>query len=732
MQLTANVHVLSGFTWNNLLWSFGPESPCSPLTWSVYAAGYDIFGLNPGVFHSISLLIHIASSLLLLFLLNRITGEFWKSAFVGILFAIHPINVETVAWIAELNNVLSGLFFMLTLVAYSSYVKHPSWTRYGLALIVFGLGLLAKPVLMTLPFILLLLDYWPLKRVRLARLNEQKGEKRNDSNSSKLCFQGVPVYRLVLEKVPFLALSLLSIGSTLVSVRRHTEFSSLEILPLSLRLSNALVSYVKYLGHLFWPLDLAVLQPYPGVIPFIHVAAAGTLLLVLTAFSLRTIYRYPYFFIGWLWFLGSLVPFLGIIQAGLWAETADRYAYLTFIPIFIILSWGLPDLFGRRIPKTGIAVASFGIICILAVLTNIQAGYWKNNVSLYEHAINVDPDNEAAYGNLGAEYLNRGDTIRAIDYLHQALKLKPDSPKTYFNLGMAYARQNDAKNALECHRSALRINPDDADAHLCIGIILMSTGKVDEAAEHFHEAVRLNPESLEARRNLGNILLGLGYFDEAIRQYSHALIIDRRQADILNNIGIAYIRKGNIKKGLESFHLAVQVRPDYADARKNFENARKAHSKAEDSIANLDKMVLARPDDPILYAELGDCYWRLGEVDQAVYHYQKSLSVQPGFLQAMHGLVLIYMNKEDYDKSIELLHIMREINPNNPDVYYNIACAYAKKNMKEESVSWLKQAIHKGFKRIDLIRNDSDLAAVRNTEYVKNLVHSSDPSGIMK
>ena len=689
LQLTEQVHVLSGLSWKNLVWSFSPESWCAPLTWFTYTAVHGVFGLNPGVFHVLMLALHVASSVLLFSLLKNMTGELWKSAFVGALFALHPVNVESVAWIAELNNVLSGLFFMLTLLAYLFYVRKPGWKRYILVLLIFELGLLAKPAVMTLPFILLLLDLWPLKRLQL----EKKGEH---DKSWELRISGTPILNLIIEKIPLLALSFASLASNLLGASQRMGLYGAEFAPIGLRISNALVSTVKYLGNLIWPANLAVFYPYPVTIPLWQTAGAVLVLVLVTILALRTVWRHPYFLVGWLWFLGGLVPFLGIFQAGLWPELADRYAYLTFIGIFIVLSWGVPELLGRwNYFKTAAAIAFPGIILALMVLTWIQVGYWKNSEMLFSHARAVTKDNFMAHNGLGLALFQKGDIKGAIHEYRQSIKIKP----YYF------------------------------DAHYNLGNALYSSGYYDEAADEYRTCLRINPQqSGYIRNNLGNVLIAKGNYEGAIKSYLEQARMDPHQPGVYYNIGIAFSRKGNIRKAIEYYEKAIHEKPGYVEAMNDLEKARTAQRTLEGLITEAREGLKIQPRNPVLLTRLGDLYRQLGEDDQAIAHYQKALSIQSGSVKASYGLVLVYSQRQEYAKAVNVLLEMKRLQPDNPEVYYNLACLYAKQDMPDESIRWLKQSIDKGFHNWDLIKKDPDLENIRKTAFVRHLMNGQNPS----
>jgi protein O-mannosyl-transferase len=723
MQLTKNNHVISGLTWNNLKWAFGFESPCSPLTWFVYTVVHSIFDLRPGAFHLMSLTFHVLSSLMLFYVLKNMTGTFWRSAFVSLLFAVHPINVESVAWTAELNNVLSGLFFMLVLLAYRSYSENPDWKKYIVVLILFELGLLAKSVLMTLPFILFLLDLWPLKRIII-----REGYAHTEKTWNR--FEGVPLSRLILEKIPLLILTTVSLVSSLLSVKSHTKLYTTDIIPMTLRLSNAAVSYIKYLEKLFWPHGMALLYPYPNTVHLWKVAGACLVLSLLTILFLRALRKYPYYLVGWLWFLGSLVPFLGIIQAGQWAEMADRYAYLPFIGIFIMISWGIPDLIkGWRYSREFLSIAGSGVILVLMAITWIQVGYWKNSIVLFEHVIKVNPSSYTARNQVGMMLLEQGETDKAIEQFQMVLKSNPDFADVYFNLGKAFADKKDYSQAYKYYSGCLQIEPNKTDVHINLGNLLVGMGKIDEAVKHFKDALKIDPASVEAFVNLGNVSLQEGKVDEAVLDYSHALKVDPDRTEVYNNIGSAFARKGNMKRAYQYFEKALQKDPDYTDARVNLERAKVALSKIESDMKQIETLIRNSPQNHLLYLKQAELKQQQDDSKGAIGDYQKALAIKPESIQALYGLVLIYTEMQQYAKALGYLQSIKDIQPDNPKIYYNISCLYAKQNMQEESISWLKRAVDKGFRDYAMIMNDPDLSGIRNTEYVKGLIISANLTG---
>ena len=474
IYVTENVQVRNGITWAGLKWAFSFNNVVylHPLTWLSHMLDVQIFGVKSGWHHLTNVLFHMVNSILLFFIFNRMTGAVWRCAFVALLFAIHPLNVESVAWVAERKSVLSTFFWMLTLWGYVRYVERPNVKRYIWVLLLFIFGLLAKPMLVTIPFFLLLLDYWPLGRMEPQKF-ESAVDKQNAKKGIFRRFQTHIPNRLILEKLPFFAFSLIFIFLSSLSLQRLGIVVSHGHHPMGLRIANAIVSYVKYLGQIFWPSNLAVIYPYPQTIPAWQVIGAVLLLSTLMIFFLLKFRRAPFGGVGWLWYLGTLVPVLGLFQAGHWPSMADRFTYIPAIGIFIIIVWGASEL-GRKWyhGKTILSVAAVAIVIHLMAATWMQVGVWRNSKSLFRHALEVTQDNFMVHNNLGNIYFSQG--------------LLDEAGKQY--------------------SEALRIEPDFALAHNNIGAVMLRSGKIEAAVFHFRRATILKPDYQRAQRNLKKAL----------------------------------------------------------------------------------------------------------------------------------------------------------------------------------------------------------------------------------
>ncbi len=552
--VTDNDHVQAGLTSKSLYWSFTTPHAANwhPLTWLSHILDVHLHGTDAGGHHLTSLLLHVANTVLLLCVLCRMTGARWSSSFVAALFALHPLHVESVAWVAERKDVLSTFFWMLTLLAYVRYVERPAVNRYLPVVLFLALGLMSKPMLVTLPFVLLLLDYWPLKRFRPG----QPGGTR-----------------LVLEKVPLFALSTASAVVTNLVQRAGGTVEPLSVHPISFRIANALVSYVAYLRKMLWPGDLAVFYPFPRAIPWWHVAGALLLLASISLVAIRAARRNPYLVVGWLWYLGTLVPVIGLVQVGAQAM-ADRYTYVPLIGIFIIIAWGAPDLLARwRHAEKGLAVAAIALLSLLAAATLLQVRHWARTHTLFEHALRVTEDNYVAHYNLGIDLLERNETTEAIRHLAEAVRIQPRFAEAHNNLGNSLEQLGRRAEAIDHYSRALRANPSMATAHYNLGLALAKQGKAPEAIHHLSEALRTRPGYAEAHNNLAIVLADQGRTDEAIDHLAEALRIDPEYARAHFNLGVVLADQGRLDEAIRHYSEALRIDPDDLEARRRLDRA---------------------------------------------------------------------------------------------------------------------------------------------------------------
>ena len=464
---------------------------------------YQLHGLNPKGYLLTNLFFHIANALLLFMVLYRMTGALWQSGFVAAMFALHPLNVESVAWVAERKNVLSTFFLLLTIWAYIRYAEKPTTKRYSLVFLLFAFGLMSKPMVVTLPFVLLLLDYWPLERFKLGRREREFKIAQKDKY-----FNGEKnISKLVLEKFPLLILSALCSITTLILFEKAGESVAQDPVSILAILTNVMISYFEYLWKMLWPKGLAILYAHPGnTLAVWKGVLCGIALLVITTISIKLIRKAPYFVVGWFWYLGTLIPVIGFITLGPHL-IADRSAYLPLIGIFVIIAWGVPELLKEWHYRKNVLKASAGILILtLMLITWIQVSHWKSSITVFKHAIKVTdkkyPNFVAVHNNLGNALVAEGKIEEAISHYKMAIKLNPDFADAYNNLGNVLFYAKMTEEAIDYYKEAIRIRPSFAGAHYNLGNALVQKGEVKEAVHHFRETVRLKPDFIAAQKNL--------------------------------------------------------------------------------------------------------------------------------------------------------------------------------------------------------------------------------------
>ena len=649
-----NPAVTGGLSLKGIEWAFTHSVLFNwhPLTVMSHMLDCQLYGLNAGGHHLTNVLLHSTSVILLFLVLHQMTGALWRSALVAAVFAIHPLRVESVAWVAERKDVLSGLFFMLTLWAYARYAQcvtsdagpvtrkpaavpatHPSpATRhsslfYWLVLLFFALGLMSKPMLVTLPFVLLLLDYWPLGR--LSRLHSvpawQAGVKCQVSGAdspvpphvSRFTFHVsrlVPeMSHLLLEKLPLIGLAVASCVVTVFA--QHGVIQPFENISFPLRVGNALISYVAYLGQMFWPSGLAVMYPLtPGGVGVSEVVLSLALLAGISTgvFILRR--RLPCLVTGWLWYLIMLAPVIGIVQVGAQAR-ADRYTYLPQIGLYVLLAWAAAELCaGWRYRRMVLGGLSTVILAALIFCARAQTAYWRDSETLWTHTLACTSDNAVAHNSFGIALFRKGRVDEAMAHFQTALKIWPDYADAHDNFGIALLRMRNVDEAMAHFQTALQINPGYADAHNNLGSALLQKGSVDEAITEYQTALQIQPDNAEACYNLGYALLQKGKVDEAIACFQKALQIKPDYADAHNNLGNALLQKGDMDEAMVHFQTALQIKPASAEACYNLGNALLKKGRVEEAIVYYQKTLQIKPDSPEL---LNDLAWLLATCPDA-------------------------------------------------------------------------------------------------------------------
>ena len=588
--IARNPHVRTGVTPANVAWAFTSTEAANwfPLTRLSHILDYQLFGLRSGWHHLANVLLHALAALLLFAFLNRSTGRRWPSASVAFLFALHPLHVESVAWVAERKDVLSGFCWSLALWSYVRYVERPALVRYLLVVLAFGLGLMAKPMIVTLPLVLLLVDVWPLGRAT--------GLSRSR------------IAPLLREKIPLLAMSAAVACATYLVQQAGGAVGSMGAFPLGLRIENALVSCVVYIAKMFWPARLAVFYPYPAEVPAWQAAVCALAIAAISIVALRSIRRFPYLMVGWLWYLVALAPVIGLIQVGAQAR-ADRYTYIPMIGLTIMLVWGAADLL-RSVPRVrlaAVALAAIAGVCLVAVAW-IQIGYWRDSCTLFQHAVDVTDGNYLAHHNLGVALAeDPADLDQAIGHFQAALAIRPDYVRAHTDLGSALARlPGRLPDAIKEFRAALAIDPDLAIPHNNLGNALSQAGRWSEAISEYEAALGIDANYADARHNLAeaqyNLGLALAKTDgrasEAIAHLEAAIRLRPDYPEAHNNLGVLLAQEpGRIGEAIAHFQAALRIDPDYADAHLNLGLAfSQMPGRIPEAIAQLEAAERIHPD----------------------------------------------------------------------------------------------------------------------------------------
>jgi protein O-mannosyl-transferase len=621
VYVSQNLHVQSGLTWPGIQWAFSNLEAgfWHPLTWLSLMADCQLYGLRAWGHHLTSVLLHVANTVLLFLVLRRLTGATWRSAFVAGLFGWHPLHVESVAWVSERKDVLSTLFLLLTMLMYVRYVaeagagdrelagqsngegpsprksgdlrgSEPSpgatrhWARYYiLALVCFMCGLMSKPMVVTLPLMLLVLDWWPLGRLHL------------DAPGPRL----KQVRPLIWEKVPFLAAAFIFGVVTVYAGRGVNDLVAAIRFPLADRVQNAVLSYAVYLKQTFWPADLAVFYPYPATFPIWLTVGAGVLGLLLSVLLLCAPRRRPYLAVGWIWYVVTLLPVIGLIQVGGFSR-ADRFTYVSLIGVFLALTWGGYELARRwRHQVLASSVVGGAVMVLCLGLTRQQIGYWNDSEALLRHALEATHNNYLAHNNLGGALDEKGQTDEAIRQYQEAVRISPGYADAYNNLGVALDKQGQTDEAIRQIQEAIRLKPGGAGAYCNLGVIRLRKGQMDEAIVQFQEAIRLKPDYAEAHCNLGIALGRKGRMDDAIYQFQEAARLKPDYAEAHYNIGLALGIKGQMEEAIRQFEATLSVKPDYPEARNYLGTIFRHQGRTGEAIDQFQEALRLKPD----YAE---------------------------------------------------------------------------------------------------------------------------------
>jgi tetratricopeptide (TPR) repeat protein len=611
IYITENPQVQRGLCFESIAWAFTTSHSGyrHPLTWLSHELDCTLFGVNPAGHHLMSVGFHIANVILLFLILKVMTGAIWPSAFVAALFGLHPIMVESVAWTAERKNVLSTFFAFLTIAAYLHYVRKPDWRRYLTVVIIFAAGLLSKPMLVTIPCVLILLDYWPLERFN---------PKFKILNS-------------VYEKIPLFLLSAVFSIITLIDQKHWGAMERGANYSLLTRLANAFVAYVGYILKLFYPKNLAVLYPHPGdTLPLWQSISAFIAILLITVCLCLLGFKKRYLLVGWLWFLGTLVPVIGLVQVGSQAM-ANRYIYLPSIGIFIIIAWGVNEFASRWKYYKTVVIAGILIIMIsLIVATRHETSYWKNSITLFKHTLDITKNNYITYNNYGCALKDNGNYDLAIENFNESLRIKPDYVTAINNLGMVLRDQGKIDQAIALWEKALEIEPSNPNVNANLGLTFYMQGQYEKAIEYFNRALKNRPDLQHTNYILGFIYHKMGNLQMAEENFIQAIKIWPYDVNAINDLGAVYGEQGWLDEAMQKWKEALKLDPDSMSAHLNLAFALSQKNQPTAAIEHFNMALRLDPNQPDVLMGLADAYMATGKPNQAIKVAEKALELATG------------------------------------------------------------------------------------------------------
>jgi tetratricopeptide (TPR) repeat protein len=619
VYVTENPYVHTGLNFNSLAWAFRTSAAgfWFPMTWISHLLDFQCYGMKAGGHHLTNVLLHAANSVLLFLLLQRMTGAIWRSAVVAALFAWHPAHVESVAWVSEREDVLNTLFCLLSMWA---YVRHTAmancqWSivnyQFCLSIVLFACALMSKPMAVTLPFVLLLLDFWPLGRMSRTSLP-----------------------RLLIEKAPFLALSAACCAWTIWAQQRSHGVASAGGLPIARRLGHALASYLDYIVMLVFPHRLAIFYPYPRHEQMAKIIGGAAALVLLSVLAFRSARRRPWLMVGWLWFLGMLVPTIGLVQSGS-QGLADRFTYLPSIGLFILLAWGGAGL-ALRFPAMKWLAPAVGLAMLAATWTQIH--YWKDTRTVFERALQVTRNNYVALTLLGSLRADEGNLAGAIDFYRQALNDRPNYAEAHFYLARGLEQQGKADQAESEYDMALRIKPWFEQAHLYLGLLLAGEKKYTQAAAQYEAVLKTNPGSAAAHNDLGRLLQSEGRLDESLQHYLAAVQWDSSLAKAHNNLGVLYLQRGQVAEGLVQLRVALRLHPGNAETEYNLALALTQQQQWKEASQLWGRIAPARPKDANAQYQCGLALAHEGKTREALSQFASAILLKPDFAEALNEL----------------------------------------------------------------------------------------------
>ena len=645
-----NSYVLGGLTDQSVRWAFSPEAVprtgnWHPLTWLSLMLDAEWFGDGAGGFHLTNVVFHTLNALLLFWLLQQATGAPWKSGFAAALFAVHPLHVESVAWVSERKDVLSTFFGLIALTGYVQSVRRSSAAWYATSLAAFVLSLLSKQMLVTLPFLLLLLDYWPLGRTRWGARGPASAELTDESTPDTSAEEGrVSWRRLLIEKLPFFAITFAFSAIAYLSQDKTNAVASLEEFSAADRFCNAVVVTVMYLAKMFWPRDLSCFYPHPARIPPLQTVGALLLLGIATVSVVFQMRRRPYLPVGWFWYLGTLVPVIGLVQIGS-QRMADRYTYIPLIGIFVAASWFVPSLFSEgRVRRLVLPAVGVSILLVLTIVARRQTRYWRDSITLFEHALSV-VESDMVRANLGAVRQRRGEIKEAMHHYRRAIEIVPSNVISRFNLGILLSAEGREQEAIQQYRSVLNLEPEHFSARVNLGSLLCDQGRFVEAESLLRQAVATKPEEAIAHANLGFALLGQGRFEEARESFDHSGRLDPQFAVSDEGLTQRHVQageqlaaQGKMEEAVAQFRQALLYSPGNVAAQYDLALALLTLERWPEAQQCYIELLAARPEFAAGHHELGVVLLEQGMREAAIDRFREALRLDPDLVSAQRSL----------------------------------------------------------------------------------------------
>jgi len=686
-NVSQNANVIAGLNIKGIAWAFTHTvvGRWAPVTVISHMADCQLYGLWAGGHILTNVLLHATSAILLFLVIWQMTGALWRSAFVATLFAVHPLRVEAICWVSARGDVLNTFFFVLTLGAYLCYVRKPqSHIRYWTVALLFALGLMTKSMIVTLPFVLLLLDYWPLER--LPKVSDVEGLLRTGQ-------------KLVAEKIPLFTLAVISCLATVLATR-GIPVDRIENDSIIQRVCNALISYAVYLRQMVYPAGLAI--PYITPVHGVAYGQAVFALVLLAGISYAAFYflkTKPWFAAGWLWYLGMLVPVIGIVQISYYAH-ADRYTYLPQIGLYLAVTWGMSEMSAslrhRRLVLGGLSAA---VIVALTICARVQASYWRDSESLWRHAIACTPDNYMAYSNLGNALLKNEQTDEAMSTYKKAMEINPKYAVPYYNMGLALFQKGEVDEAITYYQKAIENNPEYAEPENNLGNALLQKGEIDHAISHYRRAAELKPGLADISYNLGGALLQKGDMDGAVASYQKALEIQPDYAEAHCKLGDVFLRGGRADEAIPQYQRAIGIKPDFAEAETNLGTALLQKGEIDQGITHYQNAVKLKPGFAEAHYDLANAFLQSGDEAQALAHFERVIELQPQNIQAGNNLVLLLSASTNSalrngTKAVELGERMNQLSGGGqPVILVALAAAYAETGQFPKAVETAQKAL---------------------------------------